>query len=83
MDRSFPNIKNKAEVLQVLEGRVSDCEELVWDEIQLPVQNVIRTFLAKKLWRPEQPYPRDCMAECRQKCRQMDFSKTGKNPKPW
>ena len=66
-------------VLQVLEGRVSDCEELVWDEIQLPVQNVIRTFLAKKLWRPEQPYPRDCMAECRQ----IDFSKTGESANPW
>jgi len=29
---------------------VSDCEELVWDEIQLPVQSVIRTSVRKKLY---------------------------------
>ncbi len=41
--------------------RVYDCEELVGDEIQLPVQSVIRTFLAKKLWRPERLFPGNCM----------------------
>ena len=50
---------------------VSDCEELVWDEIQLPVQSVIRIFLTKKQSRLESLFPGDCMAECRQKCRQM------------
>ena len=44
---------------------------VVWDEIQMPVQSVIRTFLEKRLLRLEQPYPRSCMAECIQKCIQM------------
>ena len=41
--------------------RVTDCEELVWDEIQLPVQSVIRTFLERKLWKPESLFPGNCM----------------------
>ena len=41
--------------------RVSDCEELVWDEIQLPVQSVIRTSVRKKLWRLGLQFPRSCM----------------------
>ena len=41
--------------------RVSDCEELVWDEIQLPVQSVIRIFLTKKQSRLESLFPGDCM----------------------
>ena len=41
--------------------RVSDCEELVWDEIQLPVQSVIRIFLTKKQSRLESQFPGDCM----------------------
>jgi len=49
----------------------------------MPVQRVIRTLVQKKLLRLEQPYPRDCMAECRQKCRQMDFPKTGESANPW
>ena len=40
---------------------MTDCEELVWDEIQLPVQSVIRTFLGKKLWRPERLLTGNCM----------------------
>ena len=38
-----------------------DCEELVWDEIQMPVQRVIRTFLEKKHWRPERLLIGNCM----------------------
>ena len=30
--------------------KVSDCEELVWDENQLPVQSVSRTSVWKKLY---------------------------------
>ena len=44
-----------------MSGEVSDCEELVCDENQLPVQGVIRTFLGKKLWRPERLFPGNCM----------------------
>ena len=36
-----------------------------------PVQRVIRILVEKRLLRLEQPYLRNCMAECRQKCRQM------------
>ena len=32
------------------------------------LQIVIRTLVRKELFRLEQPYPRSCMAECRQKC---------------
>ena len=41
--------------------RVSDCEELVWDEIQLPVQSVIRIFLTKKQSRLESLFAGDYM----------------------
>ena len=43
----------------------------------------IRTFLERELWRLESLFPRGCMAECRQKCRQMDFSKTGESANHW
>ena len=41
--------------------KVSDCEELMWDDIQLPVQSVIRIFLTKKQSRLESQFPGDCM----------------------
>ena len=60
--------------------RVSGCEELVWDEIQLPVQSVIRTFLEKKLWRPESLFPGNCMDKlllnADKNADKMDFEKT-------
>ena len=41
--------------------KVSDCEELMWADIQLPVQSVIRIFLTKKQSRLESQFPGDCM----------------------
>ena len=43
-----------------MEG-VSKCEELVWDENQLPVQSNMHTFLVKKLSRLESQFPRGFM----------------------
>ena len=40
---------------------MSDCEELVWDENQLPVQSDMHTFLTKKQSRLESQFPGDCM----------------------
>ena len=40
---------------------MSDFEELVGDDNQLPVQIDIRTFLEKKLWRPESLFLVNCM----------------------
>ena len=45
----------------VFTWRLSDCEKLVWDEIQMPVQSVIRTLVRKRLWRLGLLYPRSCM----------------------
>ena len=46
----------------------------------LPVQRVIRTFLEKRLWRLEQPYPRNYMDKlilnADKNADKMDFEKT-------
>ena len=47
--------------IRILLGGLSDCEELVWDEFQLPVQSDMHTFLAKKLSRPGMQFPGNCM----------------------
>ena len=63
-----------------MSGEVSDCEELVCDENQLPVQGVIRTFLGKKLWRLESQFPRDCtdklILNAYENAYEIDFEKT-------
>ena len=56
-DRS---ILNEQKVV-ILLGGLSDFEELVWDEFQLPVQSDMHTFLAKKLSRPGMQFPGNCM----------------------
>ena len=63
------NLKSILQECVELNWRVPVNEKLV-DTNQLTVQSAIRTLVQKKLWRPEQQYPKDCMAECRQ----MDFT---------